>query len=280
MSHDWLQPRLWGVTGRNDCTGVASEVMITLRKICRDYPSGEGIVSALRDIDLNIKAGEMIAIMGASGSGKPTLMNVLGCLDRPTSGSYRVSGNEAGALPADELAALRREHFGFIFQRYHLLPELSAAGNVEIPAVYAGQAIGARRARARSLLARLGMADRQTHRPNQLSGGQQQRVSIARALMNGANVILADEPTGALDKRSGEEVLRILDELHAEGKTIIIVTHDAKVAESAERIIELSDGVIVSDRAASHARRGATPGDPKNNSNGSRAYAAFLERRG
>ena len=150
----------------------------------------------------------MVAITGASGSGKSTLMNILGCLDRPTSGSYRISGHETASLTADELAALRREHFGFIFQRYHLLPELSAVSNVEIPAIYAGEAREKRRARATELLARLGMSDRAGHRPNQLSGGQQQRVSIARALMNGATVILADEPTGALDKSSGEEVLR------------------------------------------------------------------------
>jgi macrolide transport system ATP-binding/permease protein len=233
--------------------------MIALRKLRREFPSGEGAVVALNDLDLTIEAGEMVAIMGASGSGKSTLMNILGCLDRPTSGSYLIDGREAATIAADDLAALRREHFGFIFQRYHLLPELSAAGNVEIPAIYAGQPREQRRARVKDLLQRLGIADRAGHRPNQLSGGQQQRVSIARALMNGANVILADEPTGALDRRSGDEVLKILDELHAEGKTVIIVTHDANVAARARRIIELSDGVVISDRANGMDTKVAAP---------------------
>jgi macrolide transport system ATP-binding/permease protein len=223
--------------------------LIRLEKLRREFPSGEGTITVLKDLDLSIAAGEMVAIVGASGSGKSTLMNILGCLDRPTGGSYRISGRETASLEPDELAALRREHFGFIFQRYHLLGELDALANVEIPAIYAGMAPRDRRARAESLLDRLGMSDRTDHRPGQLSGGQQQRVSIARALMNGANVILADEPTGALDKHSGEEVLRILEELNAEGKTIIIVTHDMNVARRARRIIELSDGVIISDRA-------------------------------
>ncbi|HEY8337708.1 MAG TPA: MacB family efflux pump subunit [Tardiphaga sp.] len=233
--------------------------MIALRKLRREFPSGEGAVVALNDVDLTIEAGEMVAIMGASGSGKSTLMNILGCLDRPTSGSYLIAGQEAATLDPDELAALRREHFGFIFQRYHLLPALSAIGNVEIPAIYAGQPADKRRARARSLLDRLGIVDRASHRPNQLSGGQQQRVSIARALMNGANVILADEPTGALDSRSGDEVLRILDELHAEGKTVIIVTHDAAVAARARRVIELRDGVVISDRTSGRDAVAAAP---------------------
>ncbi len=226
---------------------IAAEPLITLSNLRREFPSGEGTIAVLRDVDLSIQAGEMVAIVGASGSGKSTLMNILGCLDRPTSGSYRISGRETALLEPDELAALRREHFGFIFQRYHLLAELTALGNVEIPAVYAGQSPQDRQVRAAALLGRLGMADRTDHRPGQLSGGQQQRVSIARALMNGANVILADEPTGALDKHSGEEVLRILEELHVEGKTVIIVTHDMAVAARAERIIEISDGVILSD---------------------------------
>ncbi|MFG1339111.1 MacB family efflux pump subunit [Xanthobacter autotrophicus] len=255
--------------------------LIQLKQVWREYPSGEGTIAALKGIDLEIRRGEIVAIVGASGSGKSTLMNILGCLDRPTSGSYRVGGKEMSALEPDELAALRREHFGFIFQRYHLLGELTALGNVEIPAVYAGASAEARRTRAEAILARLGMADRAEHRPGQLSGGQQQRVSIARALMNGADVILADEPTGALDSRSGAEVLRILDELNAEGRTIIIVTHDMKVAERARRIIEIRDGEIVADRpgGAAQARlsgQGPSPRTPTGQLAGWRAYVDRL----
>ena len=224
-----------------------AEPLIVLKDITRAYPSGEGSITVLKNVDLTIEAGEMVAIVGASGSGKSTLMNILGCLDRPTAGSYRVEGREASSLDEDELAELRREHFGFIFQRYHLLAELTAIGNVEIPAIYAGTAQAERRERAAALLGRLGMSERTAHRPGQLSGGQQQRVSIARALMNDARVILADEPTGALDSHSGQEVLRILDELHAEGRTVVIVTHDKAIAARAERIIEISDGMIISD---------------------------------
>ncbi|MBA8839038.1 MacB family efflux pump subunit [Ochrobactrum sp. RH2CCR150] len=225
-----------------------TEPLIRLRKVRREYPSGDSSIAVLKDIDLTIEAGEMVAIVGASGSGKSTLMNILGCLDRPTSGSYEINGRETASMDVDELAALRREHFGFIFQRYHLLPELTAVGNVEIPAIYAGIDPSTRAKRAGALLTRLGMGDRMHHRPGQLSGGQQQRVSIARALMNDASLILADEPTGALDKHSGEEVLRILGELHAEGRTVIIVTHDMSIASKAERIIEISDGEIIADR--------------------------------
>ncbi|MBO0142740.1 MacB family efflux pump subunit [Agrobacterium sp. Ap1] len=224
-----------------------TEPLISLSGLRRDYASGDGTITVLKDVDLTIEKGEMVAIIGASGSGKSTLMNILGLLDRPTEGTYKISGRETSALDNDDRSALRREHFGFIFQRYHLLDEISAISNVEIPAVYAGRDRSQRRERAAALLGRLGMADRTEHRPGHLSGGQQQRVSIARALMNDADVILADEPTGALDKASGEEVLRILDELHAEGRTIIIVTHDATVAARAERIIEISDGRIISD---------------------------------
>lgn len=224
-----------------------ADPFIELKGITREYPSGEGSIAVLKDVDLTIDDGEMVAIVGASGSGKSTLMNILGCLDRPTAGSYRIQGRETSALGPDDLAELRREHFGFIFQRYHLLAELTALGNVEIPAIYAGTDQRRRRDRAAALLGRLGMTDRTSHRPGQLSGGQQQRVSIARALMNDARVILADEPTGALDSHSGQEVLRILDELHAEGRTVIIVTHDKSIAARADRIIEISDGVIVSD---------------------------------
>ena len=229
--------------------------MLRLHKVRREYPAGDGVFAALKDVDLSIDAGEMVAIVGASGSGKSTLMNILGCLDRPTSGSYSVNGRETIRLDPDELAALRREHFGFIFQRYHLLNDLSALGNVEVPAIYAGRARAERVARARSILQRLGLADRTSHRPGQLSGGQQQRVSIARALMNGGQIILADEPTGALDRAAGAEVLQIFAELHAEGHTVIIVTHDMAVAEHADRIIELSDGEVIADRVKTAARK-------------------------
>lgn len=225
-----------------------SEVpLISLNGVSRRYPSGDDFTTVLNHINLTIQHGEMVAIVGASGSGKSTLMNILGCLDRPSKGTYLISGNETSELSPDELAQLRREHFGFIFQRYHLLGELNAVDNVEIPAIYAGRNREERRERATEILERLGMGNRMHHRPNQLSGGQQQRVSIARALINGADVILADEPTGALDSHSGEEVLGILQELNREGHTIIIVTHDRNVAERANRIIEISDGEIIAD---------------------------------
>jgi len=227
--------------------------LLQLIGLGREFPAGEGAIAVLKDVDLEIQAGELVAIVGASGSGKSTLMNILGCLDRPTKGYYRFAGRDVGTLEADELAALRREHFGFIFQRYHLLADLNAVGNVAVPAIYAGRASAARQARARALLERLGLGDRLRHRPGQLSGGQQQRVSIARALMNGGDVILADEPTGALDAASGEEVMRILQELNAEGHTVIIVTHDMGVAAHARRIIEISDGVIIADRRTGEA---------------------------
>ncbi len=232
--------------------------LLRLRNVWREYPSGDGVFAALKDVDLDIYSGEMVAIIGASGSGKSTLMNILGCLDRPSRGSYVVSGRETSDRDPDELAALRREYFGFIFQRYHLLGDLTALGNVEIPAIYAGRPREARAERARALLARLGLAERTGHRPGQLSGGQQQRVSIGRALMNGGEVILADEPTGALDSASGVEVIRILGELHAEGHTIILVTHDPAIAEHADRIIEISDGQIVADRTIRKAERAGT----------------------
>lgn len=232
-----------------------SQPLLQLRELRREFPAGEETIAVLKDVNLDIHAGEMVAIVGQSGSGKSTLMNILGCLDRPTVGSYKVAGRETGRMQPDELAQLRREHFGFIFQRYHLLGDLDARGNVEVPAIYAGTPAQARRSRAEALLARLGLSDRMGHTPGQLSGGQQQRVSIARALMNGGEVILADEPTGALDSASGEEVMKILGELHAEGHTIIIVTHDMHVAEHAQRIIEIRDGVIIDDRRNDAAPR-------------------------
>ncbi|MFQ2552820.1 MacB family efflux pump subunit [Aeromonas caviae] len=224
-----------------------SEPLIRLKGIERRYPSGEHEVTVLHPLDLAIDAGEMVAIVGASGSGKSTLMNLLGCLDHPSGGQYLFRGQDTATLDALSLARLRCHHFGFIFQRYHLLPHLDAAANVEIPAIYAGTARLDRQARARTLLTRLGLQDRSHHRPGQLSGGQQQRVSIARALANGGEVILADEPTGALDSQSGKEVMAILKELHAQGHTIILVTHDMAVASHADRIITLRDGRVVED---------------------------------
>lgn len=222
--------------------------LLEVKNLTREFPAGESTVQILKGINLEIYPGELVAIVGQSGSGKSTLMNILGCLDKPTKGSYKVKGRETRELEADELAQLRREYFGFIFQRYHLLGDLSAAGNVEVPAIYAGADSDARHERAVKLLTDLGLGEKTQNRPSQLSGGQQQRVSIARALMNGGDVILADEPTGALDKNSGIEVMRILRELNAKGHTIILVTHDHNVAKNATRIIEISDGNIISDK--------------------------------
>lgn len=222
--------------------------LLEVKDLTREFPAGESTVQILKGVNLSIYPGELVAIVGQSGSGKSTLMNILGCLDQPSSGSYKVKGRETRELEADELAQLRREYFGFIFQRYHLLGDLNAAGNVEVPAIYAGVDSSERQQRAKQLLSDLGLAEKTQNRPSQLSGGQQQRVSIARALMNGGDVILADEPTGALDKNSGIEVMRILRELNAKGHTIILVTHDHNVAKNATRIIEISDGNIISDR--------------------------------
>ncbi|KDE37544.1 macrolide transporter [Kosakonia radicincitans UMEnt01/12] len=225
-------------------------VLLELKDIRRSYPSGDEQVEVLKGITLSINAGEMVAIVGASGSGKSTLMNILGCLDKPSSGTYRVAGTDVSTLGGDALAQLRREHFGFIFQRYHLLSHLTAAQNVEVPAVYAGSDRKARLIRARELLTRLGLGERTEYQPSQLSGGQQQRVSIARALMNGGQVILADEPAGALDSHSGEEVMAILHQLRDRGHTVIIVTHDPQVAAQAERVIEIRDGELISNPPA------------------------------
>ncbi|CNG94451.1 MacB family efflux pump subunit [Yersinia enterocolitica] len=225
-----------------------SKILLQLDNVSRWFISGEERVQVLKNINLTIHSGEMVAIVGASGSGKSTLMNILGCLDKPSSGEYLVAGRIPQHLDSNELAELRREHFGFIFQRYHLLNDLSAQENVEIPAIYAGVNREERRQRAASLLSRLGLVDRLDYRPSQLSGGQQQRVSIARALMNGGEVILADEPTGALDTHSGTEVLNILKGLHQQGHTVVIVTHDMSIAEHAQRIIELRDGEVIADR--------------------------------
>ncbi|QKJ88124.1 MacB family efflux pump subunit [Paramixta manurensis] len=227
--------------------------LLLLEEINREFQSGEQRVRVLKNINLAIESGEFVAIVGQSGSGKSTLMNLLGCLDKPSSGDYRVADRSVTQLTDDALAELRREHFGFIFQRYHLLSELTALGNVEIPAIYAGKDRQARHDRATALLTRLGLGERLTYRPGQLSGGQQQRVSIARALMNGGEVILADEPTGALDSHSGDEVMNILRDLHQQGHTVVIVTHDMRIAQNADRIIEIHDGEIIADKRDNHA---------------------------
>ncbi|HEY0954624.1 MAG TPA: ABC transporter permease [Roseateles sp.] len=237
--------------------------LIELKDVARHYQLGEIDVPALDGVSLAIEAGEFVAIMGQSGSGKSTLMNVLGCLDNPTRGQFLIGGTDASTLGPDQLAALRRERFGFIFQRYHLLPHLDARANAALPAVYAGVGVGPRSERARALLQRLGLGERLHHRPNELSGGQQQRVSIARALMNGGQIILADEPTGALDSASGAEMLRLLKELNERGHTIILVTHDAAVAGNARRVIELKDGKVVADNGtpAGHVPPTELPSD-------------------
>lgn len=224
--------------------------LIELNTIRKHYGGGlTPQVEVLRGISLKIHAGEFVAIVGASGSGKSTLMNLLGCLDKPTSGHYSFAGHDVAHLNNDELAWLRREAFGFVFQGYHLIATESARENVEIPAVYAGISAAKRKERATQLLKRLGLQDRLDYRPNQLSGGQQQRVSIARALMNGGRIILADEPTGALDSKSGVEVMALLHELADAGHTIILITHDRQVAAQARRIIEIKDGEMISDQA-------------------------------
>jgi len=226
--------------------------LIELRGIRKRYGGGDRpLVEVLHGIDLTIHSGEFVAIVGASGSGKSTLMNLIGCLDRASEGSYRFAGQDVAGFDADRLAWLRREAFGFVFQGYHLIATESARENVEIPALYAGVPEAERRRRAAALLDRLGLASRQDNRPNQLSGGQQQRVSIARALMNGGRIILADEPTGALDSHSGAEVMVLLRELAAAGHTVILITHDRDVAAQAERVIEIHDGNITRDSGPS-----------------------------
>ncbi|MCY4056805.1 MAG: ATP-binding cassette domain-containing protein [Gammaproteobacteria bacterium] len=224
-----------------------NSALLELEGVSRVF-SGDGVATeALADVDLKIGAGEFVCITGASGSGKTTLLNILGCLDRPTAGTYRIAGADATALPSDDLARLRRETFGFVFQNYSLLESATACGNVELPGTYARIAGKLRRRRARGILKSIGLGDRVDHRPSELSGGEQQRVAIARALMNDAQVILADEPTGALDTAQSEEVLALLEQLAERGHAVILVTHDPSVAARAHRRIELADGRVVAD---------------------------------
>ncbi len=223
--------------------------LLEIKDINRWFGSGESRVHVLKDINLSIEKGDFVAIIGQSGSGKSTLMNIIGCLDVPSSGSYKIDGVEAAAMDGDQLAALRRRSFGFIFQRYNLLSSLTARENVALPAVYAGMDLAERHKRADELLHQLGLSGKEDNKPSELSGGQQQRVSIARALMNGGEIILADEPTGALDTASGHNVMEILHGLHAAGHTIVMVTHDPGIAANANRVIEIRDGQIIADQS-------------------------------
>ena len=252
--------------------------LMQVKGLIREFKAGEQTIRVLHDINLTIHQGEMVAIIGQSGSGKSTLMNILGCLDQATAGDYQVFGQSVNRLAPDELAKLRREHFGFIFQRYHLLGDISARDNVSVPAVYAGMDGQARNERAEKLLSDLGLADKVNNRPSQLSGGQQQRVSIARALMNGGDIILADEPTGALDSKSGKDVVQILKDLNAQGHTIIMVTHDPSLAAQAERVIEIKDGYIIADYKNEDYQRPAAQSASIIDKHRKSAFGSFIDR--
>ncbi|WP_178989012.1 ABC transporter ATP-binding protein [Winogradskyella schleiferi] len=221
--------------------------VIEIRNIIRDFKLGQEIVHVLKGIDLDIKRGEYVAIMGPSGSGKSTLMNLLGCLDTPTAGSYNLNGNDVSQMSDDELADIRNTEIGFVFQTFNLLPRTTALDNVALPMVYAGASKKERQERASQVLTDVGLADRMDHKPNQLSGGQRQRVAVGRALVNKPSIILADEPTGNLDSKTGHEIMQLFDEIHKSGNTVIMVTHEEEVAAHAKRIIRLRDGVIESD---------------------------------
>ena len=237
---------------------------LVIQDLVKTYVMGESEVRALCGVSLNIDRNEYVAIMGPSGSGKSTLMNLIGCLDTPTSGTYLLEGQSVSEMSDDELADIRNRQIGFVFQTFNLLPRADVLHNVELPLVYAGVSRGERRKRAEAAIARVGLADRARHRPNELSGGQRQRVAVARALVGKPSIILADEPTGNLDSKTGAEIMRMFDELHASGQTIILITHEDEIAAHAKRTIRLRDGVIESDvtNGARRRRDGAAPGGP------------------
>ncbi len=224
--------------------------LIRLDTICRSYEMGIETVHALRGVSMAIERGEYVAIMGPSGSGKSTLMNVIGCLDTPTSGSYELNGHSVGEMDDDELADIRNREIGFVFQTFNLLARSTALRNVELPLIYAGMEVDTRRDVALAALQSVGLGDRVLHRPNEMSGGQRQRVAIARALVNQPSLLLADEPTGNLDTRTGDEILELFDQLHTSGHTLLVVTHEEAVARRSRRIIRIRDGLIASDERA------------------------------
>ena len=221
--------------------------LIKITNIKRDFPLGNEIVYVLKGIDLEINKGEYVALMGPSGSGKSTLMNILGCLDTPTSGTYVLNGKHVSEMQDDELAGIRNKEIGFVFQTFNLMPRTTALDNVALPMVYAGHSKSERIERATEVLTQVGLQDRMDHKPNQLSGGQRQRVAVARALVNKPSIILADEPTGNLDSKTSVEIMNLFNEIHANGNTVILVTHEEDIAAYAHRIIRLRDGLIESD---------------------------------
>lgn len=231
---------------------MSNKFLVKLSNIGKHYSNGDTEIRALDGVDLSIEKGEFLSILGPSGSGKSTLMNMLGCLDKPTEGEYQLDGKNVAALSANDLAGIRNQKIGFVFQSFNLLEYASALDNVALPLVYSGIKAKERRKRAAALLEQVGLGDRLDHKPNQLSGGQKQRVAIARALVNDPQIILADEPTGALDSKSGAEIEALFNQLHAEGRTLIIVTHDNSLAERTKRIVTIKDGKVLSDRQGQH----------------------------